>query len=236
MTFTVHIIPILRDNYCYLITRPDNSCLIVDPGQVNPVRATIEQRGLKPVLILNTHHHADHVAGNLELKQQYGIPVYAPAAEENKIPHADHGLKEGDDVEGLKVLFTPGHTAGHISFYSEENNALFCGDVLFSMGCGRIMEGMPADLWSSLQMIKALPPQTNIYCGHEYTQNNGAFAQTIYPDHWDIQTRMEEVRKLRTNNLPTLPVTIGTELKTNPFLMAQDLATFTDLRQRKDRF
>lgn len=236
----IHIVPILRDNYCYLIEGADKSCIIVDPGQVTPVDAHIAQHGLNPVLILNTHHHADHVAGNAELKAKYGIPVIGPSAEKAKIPHMDKGVAEGDVVEHsgvvLSALETPGHTKGHIVFYWKDKGALFSGDTLFSMGCGRLLEGSAAEMFASLHKLKSLPPETEIYCGHEYTRSNGDFALSLEPDNHDIIERMKEVAKLRTNNRPTLPATLAVEMKTNPFLRSADVAEFARRRTQKDNF
>ena len=236
----IHIVPVLRDNYCYIIEGENKACIIVDPGQVKPVELFIAQHGLRPTLILNTHHHADHVAGNAELKTLYNVPIHGPKAEAALIPHMTHGLSEGDVVtqDGitLTVAETPGHTLGHIVFYCSEAHALFAGDTLFSMGCGRLLEGTPAQMYESLQRLKALPPETEIYCGHEYTQSNGEFALSVDPSNTHLAARMAEVKKLRTNNLPTIPVSLETELKTNPFLTANDLATFTERRAAKDNF
>ncbi len=236
----VHIIPVLKDNYCYLLEGADKQCIIIDPGQVKPVELYIQQNGLKPVLILNTHHHADHVAGNVELKSLYDISVSGPKAEENQIRGLTKSVTEGDVIEqsglSLRVIETPGHTKGHIVFYCEDANALFSGDTVFSLGCGRLLECSPEEMFSSLQKLKTLPPQTDIYCGHEYTVSNGDFALTVDPDNQDLKTRMSEAKKLRTNNLPTLPVTLETELKTNPFLRASDASSFAALRSQKDNF
>lgn len=236
----IHIVPILRDNYCYLLEGEDKACIIVDPGQVTPVESYIAHHGLNPVLILNTHHHADHIAGNAGLKEKYAVPVAGPKAEQTKIPHMDEGLVEGDTIErsgiALSILETPGHTKGHIVFHWKDRNALFCGDTLFSMGCGRLLEGTAGDMFESLQKIKSLPPETDIYCGHEYTKANGDFALSLEPDNMNVQTRMQEVFKLRTNNRPTVPVTLATELKTNPFLRAPDISTFAAIRKQKDDF
>lgn len=236
----VHIIPILRDNYCYLIEGHDKECLIVDPGQTGPVEETIARLGLKPVLILNTHHHADHVAGNGYLADFYDIQVAGPKSEGRLIPHLDIELVDGQTIAQssitLRVITTPGHTMGHIVFHDAENQNLFSGDTLFSMGCGRLMEGTPSDMFASLQKLKTLPAQTNIYCGHEYTQSNGDFAAHILPSNDAIATRMTDVKKLRLNNLPTLPVTLETEFQTNPFLMAKTIETFAAYRAQKDSF
>lgn len=236
----IHIIPVLRDNYCYIIEADDKRCIIVDPGQVAPVTAFVQERELIPALILNTHHHADHVAGNAELKTRYDIPVIGPKAEMKLIPHITKGLSEGDVFDECGIMFdileTPGHTNGHIVFYAPALAALFAGDTLFSMGCGRLMEGSAEDLFASLQKLKNLPAKTLLYCGHEYTKSNGAFAADCEPDNGDIKIRRAEVDKLRANNLPTLPVSLETELKTNPFLRTDDAKKFAELRLRKDSF
>ena len=236
----IHIVPILRDNYCYLLEGADKRCLILDPGQVTPVESHLRLHGLTPVGILNTHHHADHIAGNTELKQKFGIPVIGPKAEQAKIPHMDKGLVENDLLSEsgieLTVFETPGHTKGHIVFYWKEKSALFSGDTLFSMGCGRLLEGTAEDMFSSLQRIKSLPPDTNIYCGHEYTKSNGDFALSIDPHNQDIQNRQKDVIRLQNNGRPTLPATLESELKTNPFLRAADCAAFALLRKQKDNF
>ena len=236
----IHIVPVLRDNYCHIVEGDNKECLIVDPGQTGAVEETIARLGLKPALILNTHHHADHVAGNNYLADLYGVQVAGPKAESHLIPHMDIELIDGQTISRsgitLRVIATPGHTAGHIVFHDADNHNLFCGDTLFSMGCGRLMEGTPADMYTSLQKLKSLPAQTNIYCGHEYTAANGAFALHIYPGNTAIAARMAEVKKLRANLMPTLPVTLETELQTNPFLLADNLETFTAYRAQKDSF
>lgn len=240
MKTAVHIIPILKDNYAYAIEGTNRQCIIVDPGQVTPVQSFIMQTGLIPVAIINTHHHADHVAGNGELSRLYKIPVIGPEKEETKIPSLTDHVKEGDVIYyagiTLHVLETPGHTNGHIAFYDEDNGTLFCGDTLFSMGCGRLIEGTPEQMFESLRKISSLPLETLIYCGHEYTESNGRFAMDVDPQNEAVQKRMDEIKKLRQNNLPTLPVTIKNELATNPFLRASCLNEFAGLRARKDNF
>lgn len=236
----IHIVPILRDNYCYLLEGTDKECLILDPGDAEPVAQYIEKNALKPVLILNTHHHDDHIAGNAALKQRYGISVIGPQAEAQSIPSMDQGVHEGDIISQsgitLFIIETPGHTLGHIVFYWKDRAALFSGDTMFSMGCGRLFEGTAEDMYNSFHKLKALPDDTNLYCGHEYTQSNGTFALSIDPDNVDLTSRMTEVNKLRANNQPTLPVTFATERKTNPFLRADTLNEFAGLRARKDNF
>ncbi len=236
----IHIVPILRDNYCFLLEGADSQCLIIDPGQVTPVESHLKLHGLTPVAILNTHHHADHIAGNAELKQKFSIPVIGPKAEQGKIPAIDKGVAEGDWFEEagirLSVIETPGHTKGHIAFYWKDKGALFCGDTLFSMGCGRLLEGTAEEMYSSLRKIKTLPPETDIYCGHEYTKANGAFAMSVEPDNPDIQNRLKEATRLQTNGRPAIPVSLALEMKTNPFLRAENAAAFAELRRQKDNF
>lgn len=240
MIKTVHIVPILKDNYCYVLEGDNKQCLIVDPGQTKQVEAMIGLHGLEPVAIINTHHHADHVAGNHDLKTLYSIPVYGPKSEISKIPHIDFGLEDGDVFNmasiSLKTIETPGHTIGHICFYSEQDSILLAGDTLFSMGCGRLMEGSADDMWSSLQRLKQLPDETQIYCGHEYTESNGAFAAHVLPENIEITKRLTEVKKYRMNGMASLPVSLATEKMTNPFLIARDVQEFANLRQMKDNF
>lgn len=240
MIQTVHIAAILKDNYCYVIEGENKECIIVDPGQTKPVEALIGQHGLTPVAIFNTHHHADHVAGNHDLKSLYNIPVLGPKAEAQKIPHLDTGLEDGDDIDyagvRFKIFSTPGHTKGHICFFNPDQNILMAGDTLFSMGCGRLIEGSAEEMWQSLQRLKQLPDDTQIYCGHEYTESNGAFAAHVMPGNAAIAARLSEVKKLRLNGMASLPVRMISEKQTNPFLMARDLQEFTSLRQQKDRF
>lgn len=240
MTPVIHVVPILRDNFCFLIEGADKTCLIIDPGQVVPVESYIKTHSLHPSMILNTHHHADHVAGNADFKARYNIPIVGPAAESTKIPALTKSVKEGDLIEEagiqLSVIETPGHTNGHVSFYSAQANALFCGDTLFSMGCGRLIEGDAETLHNSLKKIKSLPPQTLIYCGHEYTEANGKFALAVDPQNYDIPKRMKEVASYLSNSMPTIPVSLETEMKTNPFLRAINLRVFEELRTQKDHF
>lgn len=236
----IHIIPILRDNYAYALEGSDKSCIIIDPGDAQPVVDFIESCGLQPVAILNTHHHGDHVGGNKDLKTHFNIPVIGPEAERSKIPYIDDGVKDGDvlSIAGvdIHVIETPGHTNGHVVFYVPQEKALFSGDTLFSLGCGRLFEGSANDMFKSLQKIKTLPVDTMVYCGHEYTQSNGLFALSENPDDLDLTARMDAVNVLRRAGKPILPVSLSAELKTNPFLKAQSPKEFAGLRARKDSF
>jgi hydroxyacylglutathione hydrolase len=252
---TITQIPVLTDNYIYLIHDPvSGETTVIDPALAQPVLDVLEKKGWRLTYILNTHHHWDHVGGNLELKQKTGCKIIAAQADRDRIPGIDRGVGE-DDVISLgqhhaRVISTPGHTRGHIVYHFAEDGALFCGDTLFVMGCGRLFEGTPEQMWNSLQKLKALPPSTRIYCTHEYTQTNGQFALSVEPDNRQLQEKMIEVKQLRTENKPTVPSTIEQEIATNPFFRADSISiqktlglesqspvrVFTELRKRKDSF
>ena len=252
---TITQIPVLTDNYIYLINDPvSGETAVIDPALAQPVLDVLEKKGWRLTYILNTHHHWDHVGGNLELKQKTGCKIIAAQADRDRIPGIDRGVGE-DDVISLgqhqaRVISTPGHTRGHIVYHFAEDGALFCGDTLFVMGCGRLFEGTPEQMWNSLQKLKALPPSTRIYCTHEYTQTNGRFALSVEPDNRQLQEKMIEVKQLRTENKPTVPSTIEQEIATNPFFRADSISiqktlglesqspvrVFTELRKHKDSF
>ena len=223
-----HIVAIraFTDNYIWVI-RDHCHAAVVDPGDASPVLAYLQREKLKLVAILNTHHHNDHVGGNAALLQEFTVPVYGPANE--SIPTLTHRLKECNDPESeegsayipefslsLRVLDIPGHTAGHIAYYGA--NLLFCGDTLFACGCGRLFEGTAQQMVDSLQKLADLPNKTEVYCGHEYTQNNIRFARAVEPGNQALIKLEDEVKKLRVQDIPTLPSTIATEKATNPFL------------------
>ena len=252
---TIIQIPVLTDNYIYLIHDPVSAeTAVIDPALAQPVLDVLDKKGWRLTYILNTHHHWDHVGGNLELKQKTGCKIIAAQSDRDRIPGIDIGVSE-DDVISLgshtaRVISTPGHTSGHIVYYFAEDGALFCGDTLFVMGCGRLFEGTPEQMWNSLQKLKALPPSTRIYCTHEYTQTNGRFALSVEPDNPQLQQKMLEVQQLRAENKPTVPSTIEQERATNPFFRADSISiqktlgmerqspvsVFTELRKRKDSF
>jgi len=209
------------DNYIWLIGCKNNPHVaIVDPGDADPVFAYLEQEHLKPVAILITHHHGDHTGGVKELVAKYAIPVYGPAHE--RIPALTHPVGEGDTVKlddcelTFKVLDTPGHTRGHVCYVGHE--ALFCGDTLFTGGCGRLFEGSPEQMYSSLEKIRALPDRTAVYCAHEYTLANLTFAGIAEPENQAISERLEQVRQLRATHHDTVPAILALEKETNPFL------------------
>ncbi len=236
---TVRLIPILADNYCYLLTHGEETA-IVDPGDALSVLQALKEYDLKPTKIFITHHHGDHIAGILDIKRVYGCQVYVPAKEAFKIPGHDALLNDGESImigaeEGL-VIATPGHTSGHLSFWFKDSRLLFTGDALFSLGCGRLMEGTAEDLYNSLQRLKDLPDDTQVYCGHEYTQTNAAFALSQDPNNQAIRDKLAHVKKLRANDLPTLPAMLGEEKALNPFLTCKSAEAFATLRRLKDQF
>lgn len=238
---TVTLISVLKDNYSYLLEDDSGVVGVVDPGQPTPIEHVLKEKGLNRLdVIFNTHHHSDHVAGNVGLRKIYRSKIAAPARDAHRISDIDIPLQEGENFQfgssTMKVLDIPGHTSGHIGLWFPQDKMLFCGDTLFSLGCGRVFEGTPEQLFESLQKIKTLPDDTKIYCGHEYTQENGAFCQTIDPHNATLKARMDEVRKLRANGQPTLPAILGEEKKANIFLKAGSAQEFAGYRSRKDTF
>lgn len=219
----VHMFPCLEDNYGYLVRdRATGVLASIDTPEVAPIERALMQKGWKLHFILNTHHHGDHAGGNLELKQKTGCQIVGPRADQERIPGIDIALGEGDTFElgsrPVRVFDTPGHTRGHIVWHFFEDEVVFVGDTLFAMGCGRLFEGTPAQMWASLQKLRALDADTRVYCAHEYTQKNAQFALTVEPDNQELVARAAEVSRLRAQGLPTIPTTIGREKQTNPFL------------------
>jgi hydroxyacylglutathione hydrolase len=219
-----------------------------------PILAAIGRTGWRPSLLLVTHHHGDHVEANLALKQRFGLRIVGPAAEAAKIPGIDEKVAEGDTVmlgaQEVRVIGTPGHTAGHVSYHLPEASVAFTGDTLFSLGCGRLFEAGPEAMFASLAKLAALPGGTKLFCGHEYTAANARFALSVDAGNAALQARAKEVESLRAEGRPTLPTTLSSELETNPFLRtgdpairkalgmeeATDEAVFAELRRRKDAF
>lgn len=219
----IDIVPCLADNYAYLLVDPSGHTVIVDPSEPQPVLDAIEKRSLTPVGIWATHHHHDHVGGINGLLQRFpGIPVLGSAydASRQRVPALTRALEEGDTVwfesRRVRLLFVPGHTLGAVAYVCD--GALFSGDTLFAAGCGRMFEGTPEVMQQSLANLRALPPETRLYCGHEYTENNLKFAQHIEPDNAAITERLARVRERRAAGLPSLPCTMQEEWETNPFL------------------
>lgn len=241
MTLTVKAIPNLSDNYAWLL-RDDatGTVALVDPAEAAPCAAEIEAMGGRLDLILLTHHHPDHIDGVPALVSQYHAPVVGAAADAHRLPPLTRQLTEGDTVAvgdtSAVVIDTPGHTRGHIAYHFADASVLIAGDTLFSLGCGRFLEGTPEEMFSSLRKLAALPPETIVCCGHEYTLSNGRFALSVDPDNTKLQERMAEVEAQLAAGRPTLPSLLANELAANPFLRAPDAATLARLRIGKNEF
>ncbi|MDQ0996974.1 hydroxyacylglutathione hydrolase [Phyllobacterium ifriqiyense] len=243
------------DNFGVLIHDPEtNLTASIDAPEEQPILDALKRRGWKLTHILTTHHHNDHIEANLALKKRFGVEIVGPEAEKSQIPGIDRTLSHGDHFQfgsfEIEVISTPGHTNGEISFFIPAAKVLFAGDTLFSLGCGRLLEGTPATMFESLQKLVALPGDTQVYCGHEYSESNARFALSIDPDNSALKERAREITALRAAGQPTLPTTILREMATNPFLRwhdpvirknlkmenASDEAVFTEIRKRKDHF
>jgi hydroxyacylglutathione hydrolase len=246
--------PILSDNYAVLIHDTETGrTASVDAADAAPIADALRERGWTLTDILITHHHSDHTAGITALKEMSGATVHGPVSDTVAIPALDKPLSGGARFRfagrQIAVIHAPGHTRGHIVYHFPDDRVAFVGDVLFSLGCGRVIEGTMDQMWTSLDTLRRLPPETSIYCGHEYTLANARFALTVEPGNAVLQKRAEEVTALRAKSLPTLPTTIGAELAANPFLRpesaeirkvlgfaeATDAQVFAELRGRKNR-
>lgn len=224
----VTLIPILSDNYAYFLEAENGQTAIVDPGESTPIIEALEARGIKPDMILITHYHGDHVAGLDDVLAWHDCRVIG---------------KNHDDVsdfsfggESIQAIDTPGHKRDHVCFYADKSRFVLSGDVLFAMGCGRLLDGTAEEMFASLQKLSALPDDCRVYCGHEYTLSNAEFCAHVAPDNAAIQKRLRDVKALRANGSPTIPSTLGVEKETNVFLMAKSAADFATLRDLKDRF
>ena len=250
----IEIIKCLNDNYSYLIYEKEtNTVSIVDPSEFSSCEKEISKYK-KLDYILNTHHHADHVDGNIQLKNKYNSRILGFDGDKERIPGIDITLKKNQSYKignlNFRVIFIPGHTKGHIAFYFENEKTIFTGDTLFSLGCGRVFEGTHDDMLNSLNKLKILPPETKVYCGHEYTKTNLDFCLKYDPDNARLKEKSAEIKLKLDSNLPTIPTSISDELKTNIFLRcnnnvikralnlkdATDQEVFTKLRDLKDTF
>ena len=255
MTIEIEQFTCRSDNFCVLVHEIESGeTAIIDAPQEAPILAAIERTGWRPTALLITHHHGDHVEANLPLKKRFGLKITGPRAEAAKIPGIDEEVEEGHIIklgsEMISVIETPGHTAGHISYHFENSHVAFTGDTLFALGCGRLFECKAPVMYQSLKKLTALPLDTRIYCGHEYTQSNARFALTVDPTNSALKERAAEIDRLRAEGRPTLPTTMARELATNPFLRwhdpairrnlglanASDEAVFAEIRRRKDGF
>ncbi len=241
MTISAQSVPILKDNYAWLLKDSETGATaIVDPADAKPIIAAIEAQGGRLDMILLTHHHADHTAGVDEVRAHFNCKVVGAAADAHRLPKLDVAVKEGDMVplgnaKG-QVIDTPGHTRGQINFFFPEGPVLLSGDTLFSLGCGRLIEGTAGEMFESLRKLAALPGDTKVCCGHEYTESNAKFALTVDPDNAALKVRVAEVQKQRAAGKPSVPSLMSDECAANPFLLAKDVASLADVRGKKDRF
>ena len=237
----IEILKCLQDNYSYIIIDETNkNACVVDPGESIPIINFVENNNIKLKYILNTHHHYDHIGGNLELKEKYGSKIVAFKDDKSRIPEIDvlvqnNQIWKADNFEA-KIYHTPGHTSGHIAFYFFNEKKIFTGDTLFSLGCGRIFEGTYKEMFYSLNKIKKLPKETKIYCGHEYTLQNSNFCIQQDPKNSKLKDKIIKIKKKLENGLPTLPTILSEEIECNIFLKANNIETFSKLRDLKDNF
>jgi len=248
MNEKIHQLALWEDNYIYIL-QEGTEAIVIDPGEFETVQNFLCENKLQLKFILNTHHHFDHVGGNEKLKKYWNCPIYAFKKDAHRIPgistsssldRKDRLLEEGEKfIVGsfcFEVLFTPGHTLGHIIYWDQKKKILFCGDTLFAMGCGRLFEGSPEQMFQSLAQIKKLPPETLIHSAHEYTLKNAEFALSVEPNNEDLKKRYEKIKKLREHNKATVPFTLEEELLTNPFLRACSVSEFARIRKLRDHF
>ena len=237
----IEIISCLKDNYSYLIIDDsNNSACVVDPSESKPIINFLENKNIELRYILNTHHHYDHIGGNKDLKKKYGSKVIGFKADSDRIPEIeilleDNQIWKAENFEA-KIMHIPGHTSGHICFHFFKEKLIFTGDTLFSLGCGRIFEGSYGEMFESLNKIKALPKETKIYCGHEYTLNNAKFCRKYDSKNKELQKKMKKIEKQLEKGIPTIPSTLEEELECNIFLRAKDVESFSKLRDLKDNF
>ena len=241
MTVTAKAIPILSDNYAWLVRdEATGYTVIVDPAEETPVVAAIQAAGGRLDAIFLTHHHDDHIAAVEPIRSRFDAAVIGAAADAHRLPRLDTTVREGDEVAvgsgSARVIDTPGHTVGHIAYFIQPGAVLLCGDTLFSLGCGRLLEGTAADMFASLRKLAALPAETLVCCGHEYTASNARFAVAEEPSNAALAARASEVDRMRSAGQATVPSRLGDELAQNPFLHAADAGALGAMRTRKDHF
>jgi hydroxyacylglutathione hydrolase len=241
MALDIVRIPVLSDNYVWLVHEPESGeTAVIDPAVAESVLTAAEERGWRITQIWNTHWHPDHVGGNAAIKAATGCTITGPAAEATKIPGIDRAVAEGDSVTlggvTASVMDVPAHTAGHIAYHCASAGAAFVGDTLFAMGCGRLFEGTAAQMFANMQRLAALPDDTAVYCAHEYTLSNARFAVTVEPDNSALTKRLALVEAMRARGEPTVPTSIGAEKATNPFMRAASVAELAARRAAKDAF
>jgi hydroxyacylglutathione hydrolase len=248
-------IPCLKDNYAYIINDNISKIVgVVDPSESVPIINFLKKKNLQLNYILNTHHHYDHIGGNIELKKMYNAKIVGFKKDEKRIPGIDITLSENEywklGSSELRIIYIPGHTLGHICFYFEKEKIAFTGDTLFSLGCGRIFEGTYEQMFSSLNKIKNLPIDTKIYCGHEYTERNSEFCISLDPKNKELISKIKDIKQKRSNNLPTIPSILKDEIECNIFFRCENkqvkcslkmknntpIEVFTKLRDLKDNF
>lgn len=251
----VHMFPCLSDNYAYLVHDSEkNLTAAIDTPEVAPINRALAEKDWSLTHIFNTHHHFDHAGGNLELKEKWKCTIVGSKSDAKRIPGIDVEVGEGDSYQfgnhTARIYDVSGHTLGHIAYHFENDKILFSGDALFALGCGRLFEGKPDQMWSSLQKLAAMPDDTLVYCAHEYTQANAQFALSVEPQNAALVERAKDIILLRAKGQATIPSTIGLEKQTNPFLrpMSPDLQetlglngadlveVFAETRRRKDNF
>ena len=237
----VKVINCLKDNYSYLIIDEiTNDACVIDPSEAKPIINYVEKNNLKLKYILNTHHHYDHVGGNTELKKKYNLDVVGFKGDKDRIPEInilveDKKVWKANNFEA-KIYHIPGHTNGHIAFHFFKEKKIFTGDTLFSLGCGRIFEGTHKQMFDSLNKIKKLPKDTEVYCGHEYTLQNSNFCLANDSGNSKLKKKITTIREKLKNGLPTIPTILDDEIECNIFLKAKDIQTFSKLRDLKDNF
>ena len=255
MSIEVHQFPCLSDNYCWLVRdEAADTTAVVDTPEVEPINRALEEKGWRLTHILNTHHHFDHAGGNEALKEKWGCTIVGADMDAARIPGIDVRVKEGEvytfGSSKARVFEVPGHTSGHIAYHFEDDGIAFVGDTIFALGCGRLFEGTAEQMWDSLEKLMGMPDDTTIYCAHEYTQANAAFALSVEPGNPVLVDRAAEIERLRAEGTPTVPTTLALEKATNPFLRPSSdnlqqtvglvgaplVEVFAETRRRKDNF